>query len=230
MPATTTLLRALVDYFEAVAERIGAQVRWRMANPEEAVRFAGGTFALGPAHGAAGALAALAGIAAAGVEVERARALIDGTLAWLASQRREGASAFTSYAGDTESWPGWCSGDPGIAGTLDAAGRALARPDVVDLALTTGHSMVRSVATAELGASLCHGWAGVAHICSRLHHATANADFAGAARAAFARLLTVDDDGDDSLLTGSAGVGLALLSATTSTEPRWDRALYLSYA
>ena len=127
MPATTPLLRALVDYFEAVAERIGAQVRWRMANPEEAVRFADGTFALGPAHGAAGALAALAGIAAAGVEVDRARSLIDGTLAWLASQRREGASAFTSYAGDTDSWPGWCSGDPGIAGTLDAAGRALAR-------------------------------------------------------------------------------------------------------
>jgi hypothetical protein len=43
-------------------------------------------------------------------------------------------------------------------------------------------------------------------------------------------MLAVGDDGDDSLLTGSAGVGLALLSATTSTEPRWDRALYLSYA
>jgi lantibiotic modifying enzyme len=152
-----------------------------MANPEEPGRYPDGAFALGPAHGASGALAALAGIAAAGVEVERVRALVDGTLGWLASQRRDGA-AFPSYAGDTESWPGWCIGDPGIAGTLDAAGRALARPDVVELAVATGRNVVRSILTAELGASLCHGWAGVAHICSRLHHATGDADFRGAHR------------------------------------------------
>jgi hypothetical protein len=35
---------------------------------------------------------------------------------------------------------------------------------------------------------------------------------------------------DPSLLTGAAGVALALLAATTSLEPAWDRFLLLSPA
>jgi hypothetical protein len=46
--------------------------------------------------------------------------------------------------------------------------------------------------------------------------------------------LTVDEDGSErwlsepGLLTGAAGVGLALLAAVGKVEPRWDRVLLVS--
>ena len=38
---------------------------------------------------------------------------------------------------------------------------------------------------------------------------------------------TAHDGADRSLLTGAAGIGLALLAASTAVEPAWDRILLL---
>jgi hypothetical protein len=94
---------------------------------------------------------------------------------------------------------------------------------------------------------LCHGAAGRLHICNRLFQATGDERFARAAIAwlestlslrrpgrrfgGFSRELTEDTNWTESgLVFGAAGVGLALLAAATSIEPRWDRLLMLSLA
>ena len=98
---------------------------------------------------------------------------------------------------------------------------------------------------------LCHGAAGVGHIFNRLFQATGEASLAAAARFWFERTLEMrhpdqdiagfaafmpDPEHPDShswiaapgILEGAAGIGLALLAATTPIEPEWDRMLMLS--
>jgi hypothetical protein len=98
-------------------------------------------------------------------------------------------------------------------------------------------------------APLCHGAAGLGQIFNRLFQSTGRVEFADAAREWFGRALEMRHPGegiggyqaaekragggldwvsDPSLLTGAAGIALALLAATTSVEPAWDRMLLLS--
>ena len=92
---------------------------------------------------------------------------------------------------------------------------------------------------------LCHGSAGIGHIYNRFYQATGDAIFGDAARLWFTHLLDNRrpeayagfpawevPDGTSGLfrpepgfLTGAAGVGLALIAATSETEPLWDRLL-----
>ncbi len=148
----------------------------------------------------------------------------------------------------------WCYGDPGVAAAVLAVGRALGRKELeieaVELALgaharSPKHNRV-------VDATLCHGAAGIGHMFNRLYQATGDARLGGIARYWFARTLrefrrasqgvagflpfglSHADVGDASasrpdpgLLTGAAGIGLALLAATTSAEPGWDRVFML---
>jgi hypothetical protein len=98
-------------------------------------------------------------------------------------------------------------------------------------------------------AGLCHGAAGLGHLFNRMYQATGESWLAEAARSWFARALAMrrpgqgiggyaawlpGDDGaltwvaDPSLLTGAAGIALALLAATTAVEPAWDRMLLVA--
>jgi len=123
----------------------------------------------------------------------------------------------------------------GIATALVAARRPLAKAGVRD-------------------ACLCHGSAGLAHIFNRLHQATGEEELGRAALFWYEQLLGARAPGqghggylfervdlppaayaqaaapeayasDPGFLNGVAGVGLALLAATTTVEPAWDRAL-----
>jgi hypothetical protein len=124
----------------------------------------------------------------------------------------------------------WCYGDPGVALGLWAARQAFGRgiTDPVELALG---SMRRDVDTARVvDATVCHGAAGLGHLCNRFFHATGNAAFADEARTWFARALDMVIPEDPAFLDGSAGVGLALLAAATPSEPAWDRLLLTDLA
>src|SRR5262249_17462663 len=98
-------------------------------------------------------------------------------------------------------------------------------------------------------ATLCHGAAGLGHIFNRLYQATSDETLGGAARFWFERTLALRRPGrgvggfsavaitesgrgkevvDAGRVTGGAGIALALLAATTSIEPEWDRILLLS--
>jgi hypothetical protein len=102
-----------------------------------------------------------------------------------------------------------------------------------------------------IDASLCHGAAGLAHLFNRIHHSTGDVACADAARRWFARALDMRSPGeglagyryrarprdpdsevrdDPGLVTGVAGIGLALLGAITTVEPAWDRMLLASLA
>jgi lantibiotic biosynthesis protein len=234
-PVRAALLARIVDALAARAEAApGGGLRWRcpdwMPLAQDRARFPDGCFPLDPAHGAMGPIGVLAGCAAAGIAVDRARPLVDAAVGWLLDQRMEGGgSLFPRCAGEREGGLGWCAGDPGVAAVLHAAGVALDRPDWRDAALEAARRAARGFeAAGGMEAGLCHGAAGLGHIAGRLAHASGDQELARASRRALGAALEAPVGGDASLLTGRAGVGLALLSAVSEIEPAWDRALLVS--
>jgi hypothetical protein len=214
-----------------------------------------GYYNLGVAHGVPGVVAVLAGAAAAGVAAERASSLAAGAVDWLLAQRlREGAPSSLPYWVAEGAVPNparlaWCYGDPGAAAALLAADRALGETRWRRPALTLGGA-VASRGREESGvedASLCHGAAGLGHVFNRIHQSRGDAAVRNSAQGWFERTLELRGgdgrgfggyasppgrevyDGDGSgVLTGAAGVALALLAATTAVEPGWDRLFGLS--
>lgn len=148
----------------------------------------------------------------------------------------------------------WCYGDAGIAATLLLAARATGLARWEDTARRLAREVARRT-PAECGvrdAGLCHGGAGLGHVLHRLYRATGDEELAAAAHSWFARILDerrlgrgvagflswgprLDDPTLEmewvaarGFLTGVAGIGLALLAATSAVEPAWDRVLLLS--
>ncbi|MCE9573546.1 MAG: hypothetical protein K8W52_10345 [Deltaproteobacteria bacterium] len=189
---------------------------------------------------------------------QTARTLVEQAVAWLLAQAnpRGAPSAFPHHGNAPTAARGptriaWCSGDLGIAAALLVAARATRtrawQRAAISIAL---RAAARPFARAgAVDAGLCHGAAGVAHVFHRLFRTTGDERFATAARRWFARALAMRTPGagfagfraldpdrrhrlgwrsPPGFLTGGAGVALALIAATTATEPAWDRALMLS--
>jgi lantibiotic biosynthesis protein len=226
---------------------------WNL-RPEEQQSFPHGMVNLGVAHGLPGVLPVLARAAAVGVTAEPARALLRGAVAWLLSRKLSAhqESVFPyAWGPGAELRParaGWCYGDPGIAVTLLITARAAGVPsweaEALGLARTAARRTSESSGVRDAG--LCHGAAGLGHLFNRLYHFTGDPELLIAARTWMARALDMrqtsggvggyvawkpTDTGemgwcdDPCLLTGAAGVALALLAATTPVEPAWDRFL-----
>jgi hypothetical protein len=233
-PVRAQLLGRIVEELASRAEPAPGGVRWRcpdwMPLAQDRQRFPDGCYPLDPAHGAMGPIGALAGCAAAGVAADRAGPLLDAAVGWLLGQRMEGDGAlFPRCAGEREGGLGWCAGDPGVAAVLHAAGVAQGRPAWMDAALEAARRAARALGD-EVGieGGLCHGAAGLGHVFGRLAQASGDEELARAARRALGAAMDVPASGDASLLTGRAGVGLALLAAASEVEPAWDRALLIS--
>jgi hypothetical protein len=196
----------------------------------------------GVPHGVPGVVAALA-------PVPGAADLVDGAVDWLVAHRLPDGS-FPGAVRDAPEPPvrhGWCYGDPGVAIALHRAGTA--HPDRSAIALERARFVGGlDMAGARLhDATLCHGAAGVALILHRIAQATGDAELTEAARVWYRRVIELAREGqgiggylfaregdtwvdDRSILTGAAGVGLALLAAATDLAPDWDRLLLLSAA
>ncbi len=195
----------------------------------------------GVPHGVPGVIAAMAPVAAAGE-------LVAGAVSWLCGQRLPDGGFPGSVRGEQPEPPvrqGWCYGDPGVSMALYRAGRG--NPDWRQIALERARFVgALDLAGARLqDASLCHGTAGVAHILNRMYQDSGDAELEHAARVWFGRVVEEAREGqgvggyrfaredggsvaDPSILTGAAGVGLALLAAATPVAPDWDRLLLLS--
>ncbi|HEU5057735.1 MAG TPA: lanthionine synthetase LanC family protein [Kofleriaceae bacterium] len=231
-PSAAAALERVVD---ALAEMADPQSgRWftgpqRMPTGGRA-RHPDGYVSLGVGHGMAGPIAVLAAACAHGVGAARARPLALRALDALWAERRPGAGdgelSLPVLAGQSEpARPGWCHGDAGagaalLAAPIDAAWRGRA----LDLC----RRAARQPPSGD-DPALSQGAAGLGHLFHRCHAATGEPLFLTAARAWYGRALDLLDPAAarGGLLEG-AGIGLALLAATTRIAPAWDRALLLS--
>lgn len=246
----------LSELAEALPSGASWRTPARLLPPPQAAELPDGYYNLGLAHGVPAVIALLAGALRAGVADAGARRLLTEAVAWLLAQRLPDgeSSCFPNFVAaghpPVPARTAWCYGDPGIAAALLLAARATDSAEweaaALDLARTAGcrgpeHARVRDT-------GLCHGAAGLGHVFNRIYQATGDPELGDAARAWFAWALDMRDPhrevagfpalvpgpgapqwvADPGLLTGSTGVGLALLAATGTVQPAWDRILMLS--
>jgi lantibiotic modifying enzyme len=210
-----------------------------------------GLYNLGVAHGVPGIVPILAEAVVAGLDAE---ALLEQSVGWLLANRlpAENPSSFAySVAEGIESRPtrvAWCYGDLGASAALLTTARLVGNRKWEEAAVEVGRKVAaRAVSDAGvIDAGLCHGGLGNAHLYNRLYQATGVEDFATAARTWYAWGLDFRKPGegiggyqswspdenldlkwtdDEGFLTGSAGIGLALLAGVSSVRPGWDRVL-----
>jgi hypothetical protein len=187
----------------------------------------------------------------AGVEVARARALLEGAVTFLLSVAATGP-AFGRYppwlpnTKPISSRLAWCYGDLGVAVALVGAGVHARVPAWTreGLALAHGCSSRTLDQTHIHDASICHGAAGIAHMFHRLGRMTNDETLLVAARAWIVETLRMQTDApiagyprvyevagelvmeeDATLLTGCTGVALVLHAAISEVDPSWDRLL-----
>jgi hypothetical protein len=216
-------------------------------------QFPHGYYNLGQAHGVPGVIALLGQACAAGVAVAQARPLLEGAVRWLLAQ--QGPGGFAAWLGpeaaDKPTRLAWCYGDPGVAAALLGAARCIGEPawerEAVAIARRAARHPPEESGVVDVG--LCHGAAGLGHLFNRMYQATGDSGLAQAARFWFERTLAMrrpgrgiggyeawapGADGDLTwvaevgVLTGAAGIALALLAATTPMEPAWDRMLLVA--
>jgi len=155
----------------------------------------------------------------------------------------------TGAQGRTQATPtrsAWCYGAPGVACALLAAAQILADGSLRELAIDTFDGALRRLAAhgGLSSATLCHGAAGALAICVRFARDTGSAAARRALPVLTEQLLAHCDPDlllgvqdleqpgvlldSPGLLSGSAGVALALWSASTPIPARWERALLIS--
>jgi hypothetical protein len=231
---SASLAARVVDRLEALAQPCGDALVWRAPGghvPDDVrAQLPADHVDLGLAHGVPGVIAVLARMSDADLEIERAARLVDGAVAYLRVPR-----AVTPRVS-------WCHGHLGIALALHAAAHARRRDDwraeAHALALGIARRLLDDAGVIDAG--MCHGSAGAAHLLHRLHRATGDAEIGLAARAWLDRTLASRRDGAAiagfpahrfelgwqpaaEILSGAAGVALALHASISELEPSWDR-------
>ncbi|WP_239676277.1 lanthionine synthetase C family protein [Natronosporangium hydrolyticum] len=218
---------------------------WVAHDPDPLLPTPGGHANLGMAHGAAGLLALLALATRSGVLVDGQREAIDRLLAWFDTWRQDGPEGpwwpqwltrdelRTGRAAQPgPGRPSWCYGTPGIARALQLAAIATGdqlRQRAAEDALAGSISAPRLQLITEPG--LCHGAAGLYQTISRAAHDAANPTLRRQLPALADRLAQHSSSAHgDGLLTGSAGLTLALETARNRQPPRsgWDACLLIS--
>ncbi|MEH1124850.1 lanthionine synthetase C family protein [Micromonospora sp. CPCC 206061] len=262
-PALATVLSYLVRLTEP-ATHDGIQVPgwWTTVGPHgdpDQARFPGGHANAGVAHGIGGPLALLALAALAGVKVPGHHAAITTICGWLDQWRvdtptgpvwpywvtRDQHRAGPPAVHEHPRRPSWCYGTAGLARAQQLAALAIADTDRRLLAENAAVNALTDPAqrTATVDSSLCHGFAGMAHLATRMA-ADAGPHTAERLRAVASELLdavhppdadprttatTLLASAGPGLLEGAAGVALAAHAPAAGTLPRtrWDACLLI---
>ena len=208
---------------------------------------------LGVAHGVPGVIGSIGLCVAAGIAHGESDELLNWATSWLWKQRESNSKdgyVFSYQVGETGSRSAWCYGDPGIAAVLLNVARRTGDAELEDQALQVACvAAQRPLEQSGVNdAGVCHGAAGLAHIFNRLYQATHNDAMRDAALMWYERTLSYRraDSGiggfqawsrerrregewvnDGSWLSGSAGIGLALLAGFSEQSPDWDRAMLI---
>ncbi|MFJ5675539.1 lanthionine synthetase C family protein [Streptomyces sp. NPDC093097] len=221
-------------------------------SPDSPPAYHNGHANLGLAHGIAGPLALLSLAHRRGMNVPGHLDAISSIARWLiarrvnSSQRHAWWPSHLTAAQEAgketlDSAPtqlAWCNATPGISRALQLASLAVQRPDWNTLAVSTFLSAmaVPHLRQAVNSPSVCHGWAGLLQITTRLrqdcHGPTAHQRLTRLARLLAERTLSTAQDHTpeaSGLLFGPTGVALALHSyAYPSRHGDWDAALLLA--
>ena len=255
-PAVRETLERLVIWLDATAEHTPRGISWRAPPDADAQRralFPDGYHNPGVAHGTAGVVGLLAGALRLGIAPETTRRLLVGAVDWVFAQELPGNRALFPYQVDANrcspaSRSAWCRGGPGISLMLWRAGDAANEPEWQTRATALAHAATHRPfdETGVNDPSLCHGAAGLGQLYARWFNATGDEAFRDEAAGWFRRTLDYQranegvggysaahardgtTDAAPGLLFGAAGVGLALMAATSSIEPEWDRVFLMS--
>ena len=243
-------LELVIYQLDKVAESSAGMTTWH-TRPEvmphwQVAQYRDGRYNSGVAHGVAGVLYLLNEAIAAGVEVARASRLLQGGVAWLLERQglrdyAVGSSSCARLGITDEPSPGWCEGDLGILSVLRQITRRTDREDWGQFCQALSDACLARIGLnrSVKDSSLCHGCAGIAHICNRIYQESGDPRFLEVARQKYGEIL-----GNrfrthhpnclpltrvrPRLLDGDIGVGLALLSSVSSISPDWDRLLLIS--
>jgi len=196
----------------------------------------------GTAHGTGGVVGFLAMAHASGIRDPSIARLLGGAVERLIHDLRVEGSAKIIYS--------WCWGDAALAAVLLLASRCASNPVWEAEALTLARSCASRVNEHQCrDACLCHGTAGQAHVFNRLFQASRDPGFADAARFFVRETLRARREGrgiagyefvfdlpeykstwapTPGILSGLAGMALALEATIASIEPTWDQFMVLS--
>jgi lantibiotic modifying enzyme len=260
--ANSDLIALVLEELVSVAHVKRGRPGWTVMHPPSVVSdpadFPFGHVNVGLAHGAAGILAAISLATSAGVLVPGQEEAIETLSNWLlAVQLTEpGGLNWPPFLGHrdatvtgTRAHNGWCYGIPGIARSLQLAGKAMENSNWTNAADAAMKSMVdRSTADYVVGEpGLCHGWAGTMHATWRfatnstdgaMDHwvdtaaASVIASYEPGSQFGFRSAIYSPSDSpvwtdDGGFITGAAGIALALHRYSRDAIPAtlWDSAL-----
>jgi hypothetical protein len=241
-PLADQVRSAILDRIEELAVEEGAGLTW--PTPPAAMPWPspcnGSCARLGFAQGVPSIVGVLARYVAAGVEVARARPLLAGAMEWLIDATPLARGTVPEWRGPEDRVRrGVGHGDPGVVAAMLAAARATGNADWEREAVDRARELVRSPDTRR-GVSdggLCHGASGRGHLLHRLGRAPGDDALLASARLWIERAVAMARPGaglggyaaagDIGFLNGAAGIGLALLSATSDVAPDWDQVLMI---
>lgn len=242
----------LIMLLDKVSIKEGESIKWKSD-----IINVGTVYNFSLSHGMASILIFLVKAHKKGVAQNMCLKLINGTVHYLLSKKIEydSYSVFPSYIGldgtiYKNSPLSWCYGDLGTSLSLwfvaEATNNELLKHEVVNIFL----SATERNAFKEKGvwdAGICHGSAGIAHIFNRMYNYTKVERFRETSQFWFDKTLKMRTFPDGlagykawysedyggwqnkaSLLVGISGIGLALISAISDIEPKWDECLLLS--
>jgi lantibiotic modifying enzyme len=248
------LPNAICSRLMELAERpLEGALCWRthphlLPTSSERSQFPEGNFNLGLAHGVPSVVSVLSSFVRLGLGGQPASEALRESTNWLLSQREmSGNLSYRATVGSNATCRnGWCYGDLGVCIALFKSGQALGDQQIsslaIDIALRTLTCPEELHGVQE--PTLCHGAAGSMHLYNRLFNATGLKQFRESAEFWAIRTLQYRSEARPNiggfsfyspldqtwsanvgLLTGTSGIGLALLAMISETVPVWDEFL-----
>lgn len=248
-------LKALINELENLGEEdITGAIKWRSIIDIE-TNLKGYNISL--SHGISSIIVFLSKAYENKIHKKTTLKLLSGAVTYLLQQQLNSnkfTSSFPSMAIETRepdnSRLAWCYGDLGIGMALwqaaQSTGNKSWKKKAIEVLLdSTKRKDLKESMVMDSG--LCHGSSGIAHIYNRIYFSTGIKEFKKSSMYWFNETIkmAVHKDGfagyktwrseklggwvkNKTLLEGIAGIGLALISALSDNEPKWDECLLLS--